>query len=60
LARCLSGHGERLVLVPPKLMGQSRRGERGPGNSAAERFPTDGHFARQAAVAPDPRLLGSP
>jgi len=35
LERCLIGHGERLVRVPPKLMGQSRRGERRPGKSDA-------------------------
>jgi transposase len=33
LERCLIGQGERLVRVPPKLMGQSRRGERRPGKS---------------------------
>ena len=33
LERCLVGHGERLVRVPPKLMGESRRGERRPGKS---------------------------
>ena len=33
LERCLLGQGERLVRVPPKLMGQSRRGERRPGKS---------------------------
>jgi transposase len=33
LERCLIGHGERLVRVPPKLMGESRRGERRPGKS---------------------------
>jgi transposase len=33
LERCLIGHGERLVRVPPKLMGVSRRGERRPGKS---------------------------
>ena len=31
--RCLIGQGERVVRVPPKLMGQSRRGERRPGKS---------------------------
>jgi len=35
LERCLIGQGERLVRVPPKLMGQSRRGERRPGKSDA-------------------------
>jgi transposase len=33
LERCLIGQGERLVRVPPKLMGESRRGERRPGKS---------------------------
>jgi transposase len=33
LERCLAGEGERVVRVPPKLMGQSRRGERRPGKS---------------------------
>jgi transposase len=33
LERCLIGQGERVVRVPPKLMGQSRRGERRPGKS---------------------------
>jgi transposase len=33
LERGLAGHGERVVRVPPKLMGQSRRGERQPGKS---------------------------
>jgi transposase len=33
LERCLVGHGERVVRVPPKLMGESRRGERRPGKS---------------------------
>jgi transposase len=33
LERCLVGQGERVVRVPPKLMGQSRRGERRPGKS---------------------------
>jgi transposase len=33
LERVLIGHGERLVRVAPKLMGQSRRGERRPGKS---------------------------
>ena len=33
LERCLIGQGERLVRVPPKLMGHSRRGERRPGKS---------------------------
>src|SRR5215210_8636660 len=33
LERCLVGHGERVVRVAPKLMGQSRRGERRPGKS---------------------------
>jgi transposase len=33
LERCLVGHGERLVRVAPKLMGESRRGERRPGKS---------------------------
>jgi transposase len=35
LERCLVGQGERVVRVPPKLMGQSRRGERTPGKSDA-------------------------
>ena len=35
LERCLVGHGERAVRVPPKLMGESRRGERRPGKSDA-------------------------
>ena len=35
LERCLIGQGERLVRVAPKLMGQSRRGERQPGKSDA-------------------------
>jgi len=33
LERCLIGQGERLVRVPPKLMGESRRAERRPGKS---------------------------
>ena len=33
LERCLVGQGERVVRVPPQLMGQSRRGERRPGKS---------------------------
>jgi transposase len=33
LERCLIGQGERVVRVPPKLMGQSRRGERRAGKS---------------------------
>jgi transposase len=33
LERCLIGHGERVVRVAPKLMGQARRGERTPGKS---------------------------
>jgi transposase len=33
LERCLVAQGERVVRVPPKLMGQSRRGERRPGKS---------------------------
>jgi transposase len=33
LERCLVGQGERVVRVPPRLMGQSRRGERRPGKS---------------------------
>jgi transposase len=33
LERCLIGQGERLVRIPPKLMGESRRGERRPGKS---------------------------
>jgi transposase len=33
LERCLIGQGERVVRVAPKLMGQSRRGERRPGKS---------------------------
>src|SRR4051812_29915005 len=33
LERCLVGQGERVVRVPPKLMGQARRGERRPGKS---------------------------
>jgi transposase len=33
LERCLVGEGERVVRVPPKLMGQTRRGERRPGKS---------------------------
>jgi transposase len=33
LERCLVGQGERLVRVAPKLMGESRRGERRPGKS---------------------------
>jgi transposase len=33
LERCLVGQGERVVRVPPNLMGQSRRGERRPGKS---------------------------
>jgi len=33
LERCLIGHGERLIRVPPKLMGERRRGERRPGKS---------------------------
>jgi transposase len=33
LERCLVGQGERVVRVPPKLMGESRRGERRPGKS---------------------------
>ena len=35
LERCLVGHGERVVRVAPKLMGESRRGERRPGKSDA-------------------------
>lgn len=31
--RCLIGRGERAVRVAPKLMGQTRRGERRPGKS---------------------------
>jgi transposase len=33
LERCLVGQGERVVRVPPKLMGQARRAERRPGKS---------------------------
>jgi transposase len=33
LERCLVGQGERVVRVAPKLMGQTRRGERRPGKS---------------------------
>jgi transposase len=33
LERCLVAQGERVVRVPPRLMGQSRRGERRPGKS---------------------------
>ena len=33
LERCLVGQGERVVRVPPKLMGQRRRGARRPGKS---------------------------
>jgi transposase len=33
LERSLVGHGERVVRVPPRLMGESRRGERRPGKS---------------------------
>jgi transposase len=33
LERSLIGQGERVVRVPPKLMGQSRRGERRPGKA---------------------------
>ena len=33
LERCLVGQGERVVRVAPKLIGQSRRGERRPGTS---------------------------
>ena len=33
LERYLLASGERVVRVPPKLMGQSRRGERRPGKS---------------------------
>jgi transposase len=33
LERCLVGQGERVVRVPPKLMGQSRRGQRTAGKS---------------------------
>src|SRR6187200_2429063 len=33
LERCLVGQGERVVRLPPNLMGQSRRGERRPGKS---------------------------
>lgn len=33
LERCLVGQGERVVRVPPKLMGQTRRSERRPGKS---------------------------
>src|SRR3954452_21857583 len=33
LERCLIGQGERVVRVAPKLMGQTRRGERRPGKS---------------------------
>ena len=33
LERCLTGQGERVVRVAPKLMGQARRGERARGKS---------------------------
>jgi transposase len=33
LERALIGHGERVVRVAPRLMGQARRGERTPGKS---------------------------
>jgi transposase len=33
LERCLVGQGERVVRVAPRLMGQTRRGERRPGKS---------------------------
>lgn len=33
LERCLVGQGERVVRVAPKMMGQTRRGERRPGKS---------------------------
>ena len=35
LERALIGHGERVVRIAPKLMGQARRGERTPGKSDA-------------------------
>src|SRR4051812_33875435 len=33
LERALIGHGERVVRVAPRLMGQARRGQRTPGKS---------------------------
>jgi transposase len=46
LERFLVGHGERVVRVPPKLMGESRRGERTAGKSD----PIDAQAVARAAL----------
>jgi transposase len=59
LERYLIGHGERVVRVAPKLMGQSRRGQRGYGKSDA----IDALAVARAALSeprlPEARLAGA-
>src|SRR5690348_172788 len=51
--RFLVAQGERVVRVPPKLMGQSRRGERSRGKSD----PIDALAVARAALREDPETL---
>jgi transposase len=51
--RFLVAHGERVVRVPPKLMGESRRGERTPGKSD----PIDAIAVARAALREGPETL---
>jgi len=51
--RYLVAHGERVVRVPPKLMGQSRRGERSAGKSDA----IDAAVIARAALKEGPETL---
>ena len=53
LERFLVASGERVVRVPPKLMGQSRRGERAAGKSD----PIDALAVARAAVREGPETL---
>jgi transposase len=53
LERFLVDHGERVVRVPPKLMGQSRKGERARGKSD----PIDALAIARAALREGPETL---
>ena len=55
LERFLVANGERVVRVPPKLMGQSRRGERSAGKSD----PIDALAIARAALREGPEALPS-
>src|SRR3954463_5700528 len=54
LERCLIGQGERVVRVAPKLMGQTRRRERRPGESAGMAAIAGARAGRGGGVDPLP------